>query len=67
VSEKFPGAIRDLLRDMLALQARGDYAGTKAFLDKYGHPGPELLAAIGRLDGVPVDITPVYTQAGATP
>ncbi|HZI64619.1 MAG TPA: hypothetical protein VFE44_07545 [Thermoanaerobaculia bacterium] len=67
VSEKFPGAIRDLLRDMLALQARGDYAGTKAFLDKYGHPGPELIAAIGRLDGVPVDITPVYTQAGAVP
>ncbi len=67
VSAKFPGAIRDLLRDMLALQARGDYAGTKAFLDKYGHPRPQLLAAIGRLGDVPVDITPVYTQAGAAP
>ena len=67
VSAKFPGAIRDLLRDMLALQARGDYAGTKAFLDKYGHPTPELLAAIGRLGDVPVDIRPIYTQAGANP
>src|SRR6185295_3239933 len=36
VSERFPGAIRDLLHDMLMLQAAGDYAGTKRFLDTYG-------------------------------
>ena len=38
VSEKFPAAIRDLLHDMLMLQAAGDYEGTKQFLDKYGKP-----------------------------
>jgi len=63
VSEKFPGAIRDLLHDMLMLQAAGDYEGTKAFLDKYGKPQKSLLDAIERLNDVPVDIRPVYTYA----
>jgi peptidase M49-like protein len=60
VSEKFPGAIRDLLHDMLMLQAAGDYAGTKRFLDTYGKAGQPLRDAIGRLADVPVDIRPVY-------
>ena len=60
VSEKFPGAIRDLLHDMLMLQAKGDYNGTKAFLEKYGKPTPQLHEALGRLAAVPVDIRPVY-------
>ncbi len=64
VSEKFPNAIRDLLHEMLMLQARGDYAGTAAFLDTYGKPSEALLAAIERLDDVPVDIRPLYAQAG---
>jgi hypothetical protein len=59
-SAKFPGAIRDLVHDMLMLQARGDYAGTKAFLEKYGKATPQLREAIGRLTAVPVDILPVY-------
>jgi hypothetical protein len=65
VSEKFPGAIRDLLHDMLMLQAAGDYAGTKAFLEKYGKPSPQLREALGRLKGVPVDIRPVYSAEKA--
>jgi hypothetical protein len=60
VSEKFPDAIRDLLHDMLILQARGDYDGTKRFLDTYGKPSQALRDAIGRLEGVPVDIRPIY-------
>jgi peptidase M49-like protein len=60
VSEKFPGAIRDLLHDMLMLQARGDYNGTKQFLETYGKPTQGLRDAIGRLKAVPVDIKPVY-------
>jgi hypothetical protein len=61
VSAKFPGAIHDLLHDMLMLQARGDYAGTKSFLDTYGKPSQALRDAIGRLKGVPVDIRPMYS------
>jgi peptidase M49-like protein len=60
VSEKFPGAIRDLLHDILTLQARGDYAGTRAFLAKYGHAGAALKTAIGRLKDLPVDIRPIF-------
>ncbi|HEX9800020.1 MAG TPA: hypothetical protein VGC00_07615 [Thermoanaerobaculia bacterium] len=63
VAEKFPGAIRDLLHDMLMLQATGDYAGTVAFLDRYGHPTAPLLAAIERLGDVPVDLDADYSQA----
>ncbi|MFP5285455.1 MAG: peptidase, partial [Thermoanaerobaculia bacterium] len=60
VSEKFPGALRDLLRDMLMLQATGDYEGTKRFLDTYGKPPQAMRDAIARLKDVPVDIRPVY-------
>ena len=60
VSEKFPAGIRDLLHDMLMLQARGDYAGTKRFLATYGKPSQALRDAIGRLSAVPVDIRPLY-------
>jgi hypothetical protein len=63
VSEAFPGVIEQLLTEMLMLQALGDYEGTKAFLDTYGHPRQELLDAIGQLEGVPVDILPIYTTA----
>jgi len=63
VSEKFPGAIRDLLNEMTMLQALGDYEGTVAFLEKYGHPSPTLLDAFSRLEDVPVDIRPRYPSA----
>ena len=65
VSDEFPGAIRELLQEMLMLQARGDYEGTRAFLDKYGKASPELLAAIERLSDLPVDIRPIYVTADA--
>ncbi|HVT61184.1 MAG TPA: peptidase [Thermoanaerobaculia bacterium] len=60
VSEKFPGAIRDLLAAMLTLQATGDYAGTKSFLADYGKPSDSLRQAIARLADLPVDIRPLY-------
>jgi Peptidase family M49 len=61
VPEKFPGAIRALLAEMLTLQAKGDYAGTRKFLDTYGKASPSLVAAVARLAGVPVDIRPIYS------
>jgi hypothetical protein len=65
VSEKFPAGIRDLLHDMLILQANGDYEGTRKFLDTYGVATEALEAAVGRLDDVPVDVRPIYAQADA--
>ncbi|HEY0782158.1 MAG TPA: hypothetical protein VGE98_06885, partial [Thermoanaerobaculia bacterium] len=60
VSEKFPAAIKDLLAEMLTLQATGDYAGTKRFLDTYGKATPQLVQAVGKLTDLPVDIRPLY-------
>jgi len=63
VSETFPGAIRDLLHDMLMLQARGDYEGTGAFLEQYGQPTEALMNALGKLKDLPVDVKPEYVSA----
>lgn len=60
VSEKFPGALRDMLHDMLMLQATGDYEGTKRFLEKYGKATQPIRDAIGRFGDLPVDIRPQY-------
>lgn len=60
VSEKFPAAIEVLLRELLMLQAKGDYEGTAAFLEEYGKATPDLRNAIERLEDVPVDIRPEY-------
>ena len=61
--EIFPEAIENLLNEMTMLQALGDYEGTAAFLEKYGHPSETLLEAFGRLKDVPVDIRPQYPSA----
>ncbi len=65
VAEAFPGAISDLLHEMLMLQASGDYEATAAFLDKYGIATPELEGAIERLSDLPTDIVPRYPTAEA--
>ena len=63
VSDRFPSAIEELLSVMLLLQAEGDYTGTAAFLGQYGQPSQALIDAIDRLEDVPVDIRPIYSQA----
>ncbi|HSL84287.1 MAG TPA: hypothetical protein VLF66_16050, partial [Thermoanaerobaculia bacterium] len=60
VPEKFPDVVRDLAHDMLMLQATGDYAGTEGFLARYGEPDEALLAALAKLEDLPVDIKPIY-------
>ena len=57
---KVDGAIRDLVAAIVRLQANGDYAGAKAFMDKWGVLDPEASAVIGTMTHIPVDIRPVY-------
>jgi hypothetical protein len=53
-------AIRDLVGEIVRLQANGDYAGTKAFLDKYAVLDPEAQQVIDTMKAIPTDIRPVY-------
>jgi hypothetical protein len=57
---KIDGAIRDLVADIVRLQGNGDYAGTKAFLDKWAVLDPEAEKVIASLGHIPVDIRPIY-------
>ena len=57
---KIDGAIRDLVGDIVRLQGNGDYAGTRAFLDKWGVLDPEASQVIGTMTHIPVDIRPIY-------
>jgi hypothetical protein len=57
---KIDGAIRDLVSEIVRLQATGDYAGTKAFLDKWGVLDAEANQVIATMGHIPIDIHPVY-------
>jgi hypothetical protein len=61
--EMAPDAIRAMLREILMLQANGDRVGASKMLEVYGAMSPALERALGRLDGIPVDIRPIYTSA----
>jgi hypothetical protein len=60
VSARFADALRQLLHDILFLQATGDYEGTQRFVDTYGKPPDLMREAIARLSDLPVDIRPIY-------
>jgi hypothetical protein len=53
-------AIEDFCRDLLTIQAQGNYEAAKAFIEKYGQMSPFLDATLGKLTHVPVDIRPLY-------
>ena len=55
-------AIRDLVGEIVRLQGNGDYAGTKAFLDKYAVLDPEAQQVIDSMSHIPVDIRPIYPE-----
>ena len=45
---------------IVRLQGNGDYAGTKAFLAKWGVLDAEASQVIATMTKLPVDIRPVY-------
>ncbi|MCA9711006.1 MAG: hypothetical protein KDK70_34510, partial [Myxococcales bacterium] len=55
-----------LVHDLVMLQHEGDKAKAEAFAAKYGVMSPSMEQALGKLDGIPVDIRPVYPVAGET-
>jgi hypothetical protein len=53
----------DLTRDIMTLQAMGDYAAAKQMLEKLGVVRPAVQGVLDRLKGVPVDIEPRFVTA----
>ena len=53
-------ALGKLLAAIVKLQGDGDYAGVKAFYARYAKLDPEAQAVIASMQGIPVDIQPIY-------
>jgi hypothetical protein len=61
--DKIKTAVRDLDRDLLTIEATGDYAGAKRLLDQMGVIRPNMQKALEGLKHIPVDIEPVFVTA----
>jgi hypothetical protein len=64
VPDRFETAFRDLARELLMIQALGDYGAARAFVARYGTVHPAMAAAIEGLSALPVDIDPSYPLRG---
>jgi Peptidase family M49 len=59
------GAVTDLTREIMTLQAEGSYDKAKAMIARLGVIRPEVQRVLDRLASVPVDIEPRFTTAAA--
>ena len=57
---KIDAAIGALVGEIVRRQGDGDYAGAKAFLDKWGRSDAEADKVTATMTHIPVDIRPVY-------
>ena len=64
-ADKIRAAVSGLTRDIMTLQAQGNYAAAKSMLDTLGVIRPSTQTVLDRLKGVPVDIAPRFTSAEA--
>ena len=60
---KIKPAVEALTREILMLQARGDYGAAKKMIDTLAVVRPEVRRALDRLAHVPVDIEPRFVTA----
>jgi hypothetical protein len=56
---KVKAAVRDLVHDLLTIEATGDYAGAKKMLDELGVLRPAMENALAKLTDLPTDIEPM--------
>jgi hypothetical protein len=61
--DKIKSAVRDLDRDLLMIEAKGDYAGAKRMLDELGAIRPNMQKTLSSLNDIPVDIEPIFKTA----
>ncbi|MFB3827397.1 MAG: hypothetical protein ACE15B_11540 [Bryobacteraceae bacterium] len=60
---KMRAAIRDLARELLTIEAHGDYAAAKRMLETLAVVRPPMQKALDRMKDIPVDIVPVFVTA----
>jgi hypothetical protein len=56
---KVKGAVRDLVHELLNIEATGDYARAKKMLDELGVIRPPMARALDKLKDLPTDIEPI--------
>ncbi|WP_437276230.1 hypothetical protein WME90_33970 [Sorangium sp. So ce375] len=57
-------AITRLVRDLCMVQHRGDRQAAGELLSRYGEVSAPMQQALGGLEGIPIDIRPIYPLAG---
>jgi hypothetical protein len=62
---KIAGAVTALTREIMTLQAEGQYPKAKDLIDRLGVVRPPVQKVLDRLASVPVDIEPNFTSAGS--
>jgi hypothetical protein len=60
---KIKPAVTDLTRDLLMVEAKGDYAGAKQLIDRAAKLPPQFEKAISQMTDVPTDIRPIFVTA----
>ncbi len=64
VSGRFEPTFRNLARELLMIQALGDYDGARAFVERYGVVHSAMTEAISGLVDLPVDVDPTFELEG---
>jgi Peptidase family M49 len=65
VPAKIKDAVAALTRELMTLEAHGDYAAAKDLIAKRAVVRPDVQRVLDRLQGVPVDIEPQFVAADA--
>jgi hypothetical protein len=60
---KFKQNVTDLTRDLMTMQAMGDFGAAKQLLDQMARVRPQTQAILDKLKNVPVDIEPRFATA----
>ncbi|HYG48608.1 MAG TPA: hypothetical protein VD846_11800 [Allosphingosinicella sp.] len=58
--DRMEAGLRDLVAELVRLQGNGDYAGTRAFFERYARLDERARAVLATTAHIPTDIQPVY-------
>lgn len=64
-AERMKRTVASLLGELLVIQAQGNRRAAQQLLDERAVLTPQMQQALGQLDGIAVDIRPIFTTAAA--